>query len=277
MAELAVNKAAKWGQRLVILALIALIAYWLVKALILLFNPQSGWTPIAVNPATQNMAANGQSEQSYDFSFNPFNREQPLETTIDIEIGQDAPETTLNLKLSGLRAGPEGSAILKTPDGKEGVFYLEDEIVTGVILKAVNKDFIVINVDGQVQRLTFEREAGMALKKRSDEPRINNAPRIQSGSGNVNPGDIFKMISLKRVVEGGKLKGYKVSPNRADIKLSQFGMDSGDIVTNIAGVDLTQGRPDFQQIMKRMREQDGATITVLRKGTTKSIRLGAAQ
>jgi len=257
--------------------LAVLLAYWLVKAVILFIDPRSGWVPVSGDTGLQNSMISQPAQQNFDFSFNPFDRAQPVMAAAQTEIGQDAPETTLNLVLSGLRAGPTGSAILKTPDGKEGVFNLGEEIVSGVILKAVNKDFIVLTVDGQIQRLTFEREAGMALKKRTADTVTNQARPVPGTAGAVNHSELLKLISLKRVVEGGELKGYKVSPNRPDIKLSQFGMDNGDILTNIAGVDLTQGRPDFQQIMKRLREQNGATITVLRNGTAKSIRLGAPQ
>jgi len=37
-----------------------------------------------------------------------------------------------------------GSAILRTPDNKEATYSLEDEILPGVTLQAVNKDFIVL-------------------------------------------------------------------------------------------------------------------------------------
>ena len=176
---------------------------------------------------------------------------------------------------------------MRTPDNKEGNYRLGDEIVDGVTLQAVNKDFVVLDVDGQIQRLTFERgdDTGLVNKTADTEetPRTSitvNSPTSQSPataqspeiSGNVSA--LFQNISLRRVMKNGQLTGYSVKANRPGVDLTPYGFSKGDIVTAIGGTDITRGRPDFLNLFEQAANSGGTEVTVLRNGQTRTIKLG---
>jgi len=286
MAAAKTDRGIDWAVRLIGAALVLALGFVIVKTVITFTNPESVWKQPSLAPATtQNAAASG--TQNFTFTTDPFNRKTAPIIEIVAEVGEDAPETTLNLKLTGRTAGSNGTAILRTPDGKEGNYRLGDEIVPGVTLQAVNREFLVLDVDGQMQRLTFEKgeETGLTVKTEMDPtapPKLN--VRVPAGTALANPvqtaaisGDVsalFQNVSLRRVMKDGHLTGYSVKANRPGVDLSKFGFSKGDIVTAIGGTDITLGRPDFLALFEQAEKNGGIDVTVLRNGQIKTITLG---
>jgi len=271
--------------RLICAGLILALAFVFFKAVITFTNPKTVWkTPVLSPVSQQNIAIT--DSQNFSFETDPFNRDVAVPVEVLAEVGEDAPETTLNLKLTGRTAGTNGTAILRTPDNKEGNYRLGDEIVQGVTLQAVNKDFIVLNVDGQIQRLTFERGDDTGLVKKSDtnqtpassvvvRPSAVQAPTaIQPKTLSNDVSQLFQNVSLRRVMKDGHLAGYSVKANRPGVDLSPFGFSKGDVVTAIGGTDITLGRPDFLALFEQAEKNGGVDVTVLRNGQIKTITLG---
>ena len=120
----------------------------------------SGFGVASIPPKLQNSAQSSQLasgrviESSILREFDFFHREQKA-----IEITQvlSAPETNLNLKVFGMRADLKGlssSAIIQTPDMKQAIYYIGDEIIAGVILQRVDIDYIILDRNGVVERLS---------------------------------------------------------------------------------------------------------------------------
>ena len=286
MAAATTHRGMEWASRLFGALLILALGYVIVKTVITFTNPESAWDQPTLAPIlSQNTVVQG--PQSFNFTTDPFNRVNPVEVEIIAEVGEDAPETTLNLTLTGRTAGSNGTAILRTPDNKEGNYRLDDEIIPGVTLKAVNKDFIVLDVDGQIQRLTFERsdDTGLMKKMTADEnmPKTVLAVKVPSGTvpAQISPpkisndvSQLFQNVSLRRVMKDGHLTGYSVKANRPGIDLTPFGFSKGDVITNIGGTDITIGRPDFMALFEQAEKNGGIDVTVLRNGQIRTIKLG---
>jgi len=284
MAVAATHTGMNWSFRIISAGLILALGYVLVKTVITFTNPESVWKQSAISPVSaQNVTAQG--VQNFRFTTDPFNRDVKVEPEVIVAVGEDAPETTLNLKLTGRTAGSNGTAILRTPDNNEGNYRLGDEIVPGVTLQAVNKDFIVLDVDGQIQRLTFERGDDTGLLKKTEAgdevakstvtvktPKISTSVQSAAMSGDVST--LFQNISLRRVMKDGQLTGYSVKANRPGVDLTPFGFSKGDIVTAIGGTDITRGRPDFLALFENAAQSGGTEVTVLRNGQIKTIKLG---
>ena len=286
MASAASPSGVYWVFRLIGGLLVLALGFLAVKTVITFTNPESVWTSPKLAPASSpNIAIS--SAQSFNFTSDPFNREAIALPEDVVQFGEDAPETTLNLKLTGRTAGSNGTVILRTPDNKENNYRLGDEIVSGVTLQAVNKDFVVLDVDGQMQRLTFERNDATGLIKKSSETdeAANTVLSVKVSAGKVseqlqssatpqNVSQLFQNASLRRVMKDGHLTGYSVKPNRPGIDLTPLGFSKGDIITNIGGTDLTIGRPDFMALFEQAEKNGGVDITVLRNGQIKTIKLG---
>lgn len=293
MGQAATQNGMTWAVRLIGAMLVLALGFVIFKTIITFTNPESVWeSPVTAPISAQNSVAGG--AQTFAFTTDPFNRKIAPIAEVIAEVGEDAPETTLNLKLTGRTTGPDGTAILRTPDGKEGNYRLKDEIVPGVTLQAVNKGFIVLDVDGQMQRLTFDRgeETGLMVKTADSEApqsvvtvkvSANTSGRkaAQQRQGGVQPAAIsadvstlFQNISLRRVMKDGQLTGYSVKANRPGVDLTPFGFAKGDIVTQIGGTDITRGRPDFLTLFEKASQSGGTEVTVLRNGQIRTIKLG---
>ena len=290
MAQTTQSRPAKWALGALAVAGVGLSAFWVAKATTIWFNPESEWVaPLPV----QSASISQRTLPAMDTRFDAFHRDATPVEASPVSIGEDAPETTLNLTLKGHRAGPNGSATILTPDRKQAPYYIGDEIIPGVTLEAVNPGFAVIRRSTGLERLSNKREELFGGQPDTTNAAIVPAastrtnvrdPLAQrraqgSGSGNTNPlarisaGDLLRNITLDRVMDGDKVKGYSVSA-RGGMDLSAFGLRPGDIVTHVNGDDLTQGRPDLAELMEDMSSRNDAQIIVLRNGTPVTVRIG---
>lgn len=248
--------------------LLALLGALLVKLGLTIFAPSHAVKAVAIGPVPAAMASNAPA-QSYDFSSDPFR--QNAAPAAPVDTGEDAPETTLKLKLTGLITGPNGSAHLRTPAGAEARYEIGEEIQSGVTLQAVNADFIVLDVEGQVQRLTFERED--ALKLSASTRAITAAPSATNKAL-----DLKTFLSEARIFparENGKVTGMRVRARSGGAAtLSRYGLQDGDVITRIGNVDLTQGRPDFAALTRMAQGARQVELTLLRGGQTQTLMIG---
>ena len=280
--------------RFIGLCLLAVLGYLLFRIVMTFTNPESAWQQPAMGTASAS-ATSVNSNPSFNFASDPFNRSAAEATEIMVAIGEGAPETTLDLKLTGLITGENGNANLRTPDNKEASYRVGDEIISGVTLQAINKDYIVISVDGQIQRLTFIRSEDSALAPKTanvqtamqsaitrsvrssaqpvPQPASSNSPAAVTAKKDAST--LFQDISLRRVVRKGQVKGYGIRPNRPGVDLSEYGFEEYDIVTRIGSTDITQGRPDFLALLAEAQSQGGVDLVVLRNGQEQKIRVGA--
>ncbi len=266
-----------WGIRLLEITLVLGLIYFAVRAIIGFAAPESLWqfasdtaSDTGLNPSqpmSVSLQAAALSTPALGSTFDPFHRQSVSEQNVQI-IGEDAPETTLKLRLFGLRAGEAGSAILQTPDNEQGVFEIGDEIISGVRLKSVSSNFIVLSHSGVLERLTFEREGALQRKTAPVQK-----PR-KAGLKTLSPQDLLAAMSLKPVREGKRLKGYRIAANTASVDLRSYGLQPGDIITHIDSENLTQGRVELGALGARLAQKNAVTVSIIRGQENKSIRVG---
>lgn len=290
------------------IALIALIAFWGVRALMVYFTPQSAWTPLSNTPSVQPLAntAGSSVRGAIDTSFDPFHRNV---VAAQVDLGQDAPETMLDLTLVGRRAGRNGMAILRLPDGKQKGFRIEDEILSGVILEAVNVEYIVISQDGRLERLTFEKsevglkstlpetESQTETSKQSISGQSNNAVPISaeaalprekkpySSSGNrvvqrtlpqgvaSSPNPLLSVLNFTPQRVNNQVTGYKVSPKQAGFNTAALGLQPGDEITRIGSIGLQRDNVDFGAVLSGLQGSGSTTVDLIRNGQAISVKV----
>lgn len=93
-----------------------------------------------------------------------------LSNTAVPEIGDDhtrldeippeerADEEGLDIVVIGTFAGEKGSAILSVSDEKQATYRVGDQVLPEVYLKAVDKNFIVLDVRGEAKRLPLNNQ-----------------------------------------------------------------------------------------------------------------------
>jgi general secretion pathway protein C len=210
---------------------------------------------------------------------NPFDQD-------DVElVVPDAPETTLNLRLDGLRmstqGGEAGNAIIRTPDGRGENYSVGDEILAGVRLDRILSDRVIINRDGASETLMLGgRGAGLSVI--SDE----SLASASAGSGTANDGSrnsvidgylaspslFFGNINAALVRNGGAMSGYRLSPTGGGAEIMrQAGLEPGDVLLQVNGTSATQ--LDINDMVDRMMGADSVDLQVSRDGTERTIRL----
>lgn len=259
--------------RRALLAVLLFIATWLaVRLVIAVLSPESLFKPVQ----NANVTTSGSSaqQQSFSFIYDPFNGPDAPLPDVPVDTGSDAPETTLNLELTGLRAGLNGSAFIRTPDGNEDNYYIDEELLSGVILRGVFPDYVLLEVNGQRQRLTTE-DAKAA--RQGEDVSSTNARQSLSTLRTVDATDLISKVQIVPSLDAqGNRIGVTLSPRSSAVSLSDFGLQDGDIVTGIAGVSLTSGLPDIVDLRRRIRPNRPVRVNIIRDGSPQTLFIGSS-
>lgn len=276
-------------------AAICLGMFFFIRAVLTLLEPSRAYkapltsSPLARTPST------AVSMIATDFSFDAFHRKTDNAVAVgEPIIGEDAPETDLNLDLTGQRVSGDGSstATLKLPDGAEQVFKLGETILRNVTLEAVYATHIIISRGGTHERVTFERGRGELFQIGTPDEAVSleAAPEPKSSQASVapkastealkqalsekTPSQLLKDLRFAPVREGGTIKGYRLQTRDKSIDLTTAGFQRGDVVTHISGTDIRQGRPNFEAIFKQNElNSNSTTVTVDRDGSILTLSL----
>ena len=270
------EKLVTLTSRFINLLIVSAIFYLLAKSTISFISPSSAWVPLRLDIKNSESSLSPDKE-TFKFEVDPFNRKLTDGPTTQMQIVQDAPETTLNLVLTGMISGPNGIAILKKSDEKQKSYKVGELIYPGVVLQSVQKNYIIIDVDGKIQRLTFNREEITGLSYRNDDLKSNkglNKESLVTRSSDFDVDLLFQNLSLRRVSEAGKLRGYSIKQNQPNMDLTKLGFLKEDIITAIDGVDITSGSPNFIKLFEQSRKSGNVVMTIIRNGKTKKIKIG---
>ncbi len=196
---------------------------------------------------------------------------------------QNAPDTSLNLKLSGVLAlgNGEGFAIIENESKKHKYYHVDDEITSGVTLNSVHADYVLLNRSGRNEKLSLPKatpSGTMQLENTASRPAptINQVdPDEESTSLSTlkqqltkNPSSLANHISISSANDSstGKFIGYRVNPNGDSSLFEDLGLMQDDVVVSINEIALdnpNKATQAFQKLVQASKLQ----MTVLREGT----------
>jgi general secretion pathway protein C len=178
----------------------------------------------------------------------------------------DAPVTQLNLTLTGVVSSTnqdEGAAIIENRNQQQ-TYGVGDKIDgTNASLQEVYADRVIIKNGLTNETLMLD---GLDYKKSSSQNnQINNTPSPRTDRGpqritlsddaieaslelQEKPASFTDYIAVSPHRPDGELKGYRVSPGKKPTLFKSAGLQAGDVITEINGLDLT----DIQQAMEAM-------------------------
>jgi len=264
--------------RLVNIALIILIAFTLAKLVWGLFD--SGIEAPAVFPSVVSAnAIKPQPRQQFDrkvAQLHVMGKAAPA----GAKKVENAPDTTLNLKLLGVLAGDKeyGYAIISSGGTKIKHYALGDDIPGGATLHAVYPDRVILERDIRMETLRLPKSQAAGFGKKLTNPTSQPQASAQADSFDSleqfrqeimkNPLRLTEFINaaLEKDSETGEYIGYKLSPSKNPDMFYQFGFQPGDIVTNINGVPLDHPDKGPKAIQTLVNATE-ITIVVLREGT----------
>lgn len=162
-----------------------------------------------------------------------------------------APKTNLSLILRGVvRLGDPGEdvAIIADSNGNERPYGIGDQVPGDAKLSEIHPYRVLLERNGRVESLNLikqeveNRPQEINPAGRNDKAsRIGRMPRSMA----LNPAELSKYLNLVPVNAGGRLKGYRVSPQGKSTLFRDAGLQKGDVVTRVNGKAVSD--PDLLQ------------------------------
>lgn len=190
--------------------------------------------------------------------------------------GGQSVVTSLALTLYGIRLNEGsglGSAIVAGPDGVQNSFAVGEEIMPGVVLKAVAFDHVTIDRGGAAEQLFLDQSAPAPTAEPASSPDVGPASSPLTSAGTppsrVEPSaeDMKRDIGFAPRLDGGRITGLVVSSRGP--AFAAAGFQPGDIVTQI------NGRPvaDLQMLQRQLTAGARLSLSVERGASVATINL----
>ena len=199
----------------------------------------------------------------------------------------EAPETRLKLTLRGVFASDVssgGRAIVGDPKGKEETYAVGDPLPGGVKLSEIHADRIILERNGRFETLRLPKDRAQSRAAdnavgRSGMPggsarSSSKAAAFQKYRNEIkqNPASFMNYVRATPYREDGKFVGFQLKPGRKPDAFNQLGLQSGDIVTAINGMQMDSPSSGMKA-MRALGEGDTVNVTLLRSGQETSLSL----
>jgi len=195
-----------------------------------------------------------------------------------------SPRSRQKLDLIGTVAdGSRGLALIQV-SGDVKVLQVGDELPGGGTLDAVRRNEADIAYrDGSNETLRIPREgtagatsstasARASARSGGDEYQIRSVgenryavARAEVEKARANIGELLKQARMEPYVVNGSTAGFVVKMIKPDTLLSQLGLQLGDIVKQVNGVELNSPEKALQ-VFQQLREARRLTIDLTRNG-----------
>jgi general secretion pathway protein C len=198
----------------------------------------------------------------------------------------DAPVTRLNLTLTGVVTSSvkdQGAAIIENRNQQQTYGIGEKIEGTNASLKVVYADRVIIKNGSASETLMldgvdYNNSANQSTNQPRQAPIIRSQPINQgalrrqlskdaiqaSRELQSKPASFVDYIAVSPHRSNGELSGYLVSPGKKPALFRAAGLESGDVITELNGLDLT----DMQQALEAMnmlKELQSLQMSVQRK------------
>jgi len=280
------GRSASWATALCVV----LLAYSAARLTWMLVPIPPGATlppPSTVAPAMGSPANDALSLSREIVAKHLFGQAQTATATAELAT---IPETQLKLELRGVMASQDphtATAIVADPSGNEDFYTVGEDLPGGATLKEVHAQYIVLSRNGRFETLRLPADA---LNISNGVPaRPDAAPATTGVSPDAgallqqyrdqfirDPQSLANLLQGEPYWQNGRMIGYRLRPGRDPGVLEKLGIHSGDVVTAVNGVSLTDpgGR------MELLRDMNNATqfnVELLRGGRPITISIPVGQ
>ena len=266
--EVGLARGLAYLRRVLILAFVIIFGVLAARLFWLIVEPDGSVSqtgPTSTRAYRPSVVQAGQSDISILFRDNPF--AESAEAVMDVP---DAPETTLNLKLIGMRAATvniEGVAIIVTPDSRQSLYSPGEKILDNVYLESVLTDRVILKKNGVLETLFRNNHEGRFLVIGDEEMRNEPDERDTSEPRQAfNRQAFIQSVNFTPVSQDGQVIGYRVSSRGGDAIMQQVGLEDGDIVIVLNGLGIAD--IDQEALYGLLVEADQLIVKVKRGGVS---------
>ncbi|HEY2273932.1 MAG TPA: type II secretion system protein GspC [Steroidobacteraceae bacterium] len=193
----------------------------------------------------------------------------------------DAPQTSMPLVLTGIIAGNDpqnGLAILGQTAQTAKVHAVGDAVPGGARLHSVYIDRVIIDRNGQLESLVLPRQSSGAAPAPSAASLPTQSPVVERMRKALTeqPGLIADLLRPQAVMDGDRVKGFRVYPGRNRLAFARLGLRPGDEVIAINGTPLDD-QDRGQAILNTLGTSPEARVTLIRNNQQQDLTLNIAQ
>lgn len=197
----------------------------------------------------------------------------------------DAPETRLRLVLKGVFASTNAKkalAIIATQKGKGKTYRIGDKLSGGALLHAVYSDRVILKRNNKLEtlRLPTSSTKNLYIKSKSVVRTVSKAFNAKVNKQKLralrktllsNPSKIWQDVRVNPVMKNGKVKGYSLLHNDADL-MNSLGIKKSDVILEVNGKSLSDPTILYG-LMSTLSKQKELAITIERNGRKQSLQL----
>ena len=191
-----------------------------------------------------------------------------------VQVVEEAPQTQLNYKLRGVYFSPDkrlSSAIVETRPNDSQHYLLDEELADKIILSGIEKDHILIDRYGKLERLNLEKP--IPLKNRAGKQSVGGGTANQSAllrsykkRYTSNPMALATRFQAIPVQRDGQNIGFKLKALRGESLLKKLSFEADDVFTAVNGVAL-KNPFEAMDALKSLATAKSISVTFMRNGS----------
>lgn len=257
--------------KIVVIVLLAISAWILGRLIWQPFTSESitQWQPKSSNNQSTNVGSSVNLTELQNGQL--FGQYQEQQKVVEKPKVQDAPKSQLNVVLVGVvtSTNPNKSLAVIANRGKQETYGI-GEVIEGTRAKLyqVQQDRVIVDNSGRNETVMLE-----GLKYDRPEPRQASEPppvsqdKLEQIRDEIRQDtkQVFQYVRMSMVKTGNDVVGYRLSPGKDPALFNAVGLESGDIATQINGLDLKDSAA-MGEIFKSLSELTELTLTVERDG-----------
>lgn len=239
--------------------LLALLAMQCARLIWVVLTPVGSFGPWEGRQAQFPSVA---ARQALFSTFDPFYRSGPAQQGSGVV-------TSLALTVYGIRLNEGsglGSAIVAGPDGVQNSYAVGDEILPGVMLKAVAFDHVTIDRGGAEEQVFLDQSSAAPSTPAGANPSLLGP----TGTDSPTADGVKRDIGFTPRLQAGRVTGMIVSPKGPGFQAAGF--QAGDIITQVDGQPVTS-ISDLQSLQAKIVPGARLSVTVERGASMATINL----
>lgn len=193
--------------------------------------------------------------------------------------------TRLPLTLRGVVASDNkvtARAIIASPNSGELPYAIGADLPGGAKLEEIHADKIILSRNGQLETLLLPKDTEgvsfAAMPAPPVAPPAGAAPESAITTPDEfretllsQPDDLNGLVNtIPQQDADGRLIGFQLQPGRDAGFLQRFGLQAGDVLTNVNGIALDSPLRALE-VMRELGEADQVNIEILRDNQTQSL------
>jgi general secretion pathway protein C len=192
------------------------------------------------------------------------------------------PKTKLNLKLHGIyySSNSHTSRAMITPsNGKGEAFSIGESLPSGALLHEIYPKKVILLRNGRYE--TLRLVGTVSINNKTKEQFVNRGQKARRDNPTkllgdyqrqlqTNPSRLMKLVQIYPVTKGNRFIGYRLKPGKDTTLLSQFDLQSGDILTGVNGVKLNSPLKGLG-VIQQLATAEQIDLEVLRSGRIVSL------